>query len=398
MSAVGRALLCLIAAALLMNATPPVSGSAQVYSSSPVPSGSVRHVVTIVMENEEYSSVIGNPSAPYENALAANYTLLTSYYGVTHPSLPNYLAMVSGNTYVSSDCAPSQCSVNSSSVVNLLQSRGLSWREYAESMPANCSQTASADGLYQPKHNPFVYFENITGNNGSGPTSAYCDSHVVSLSQFWVDLAANALPAYSFVTPNMCDDGHDCSLSTADAWLSTVVPKIEASQEFASTVVFVVYDEGSTNAGFGDVAGGQVPCIVVSPLVIHGYRSDVQYSHYSLLATTESLLGLGGLGRNDSTAQPMSDIFSSCANCQTTLNSSASSASSSSSSSSTALSKSSSSTAATTSAPGPSAGSASQGSDLATVAIAGGAALVIVVSSLWAWRRPRAGSRKSAFS
>src|SRR5580658_8282576 len=82
---------------------------------------SVHHVITIVMENEEYSQVIGNPSAPYQNALAANYSLLTSYYAVSHPSLPNYLAMVSGTTYFSSDCLPSQCSTNSSSIVSLLQ-------------------------------------------------------------------------------------------------------------------------------------------------------------------------------------------------------------------------------------------------------------------------------------
>jgi phospholipase C len=142
-------------------------------STSTIPT--VRHVITIVMENEEYSQVIGDPSAPYENALAVNYTLLTSYYAVRHPSLPNYLAMVSGTTQnVSSDCLPSQCSTNSSSIVDLLQSHGLTWKEYAESMPTNCSQTVSSDGLYQPKHGPFVYFSSITGNHGTGQTSAYC--------------------------------------------------------------------------------------------------------------------------------------------------------------------------------------------------------------------------------
>jgi|GEM_PF-625201 len=281
-------------------------------SAQPVPSASVQHVITIVMENEEYSQVIGNPSAPYENALAANFTLLTEYYAIRHPSLPNYLAMVSGSTQdVSSDCLPSQCSTNASSIVDLLQSHGLTWKEYAESMPTNCSQTVSSDGLYWPKHDPFVYFSSITGNSGSGQTSAYCDSHVVSLAQFWTDLNANALPNYSFITPNICDDAHSCSLSTGDTWLSTVVPRIESSQEFSSTVLFVTYDESATSdvSGFGSAHGGHIPCIVVSPFVNRGYQSTVLYSHYSLLATTESLLGLGNLGKNDATAQLMSDVF-----------------------------------------------------------------------------------------
>lgn len=282
-------------------------------SAQPVPSASVRHVITIVMENEGYSQVIGNPSAPYENALSANYTLLTEYYAIRHPSLPNYLAMVSGSTQgVLSDCLPSQCSTNSSSMVDLLQSHGLTWKEYAESMPTNCSQTVSSDGLYWPKHDPFVYFSNITGNSGTGQTSAYCDSHVVSLAQFWTDLNANALPNYSFITPNICDDAHSCSLSTGDTWLSKVIPRIEISQEFNSTVLFLTYDESSTSdiSGFGSAHGGHILCIVVSPFVNRDYRSTVQYSHYSLLATTESLLGLGNLGKNDSIAQPMYDVFS----------------------------------------------------------------------------------------
>jgi hypothetical protein len=305
--------------------------------------GSVHHVITIVMENEEYSQVIGNPSAPYQNALAANYTLLTSYYAVSHPSLPNYLAMVSGTTYVSSDCLPNQCSTNSSSIVNLLQTSGLTWKEYAESMPTNCSQAVSPDGLYQPKHDPFVYFSSITGNNGSGQTSSYCDSHVVSFAQFWTDLNSSSFPNYAFVTPNDCDDGHSCSISTADAWLSTVVTRIEGSRDFSSTVLFVVYDEGSTNAGFGNAHGGQVPCIVVSPFATPGYKSTVPYSHYSLLSTTESLLGLGSLGRNDSAAQVMYDVLAACTSqsgeagegaCQRTTISSASSGTSGTSSTS----------------------------------------------------------------
>jgi len=262
------------------------------------------------MENEEYASVIGSPSAPYQNSLASSYALAADYFGVAHPSLPNYLALVAGSTFgVTSDCQPAQCSLpsNVTTIATLLDSHHLSWREYAESMPTNCSQLISSDDLYYPKHNPFVYFAAITGNNGTGSASSYCDSHVVSLSQFYTDLQAGDLPNYSFVTPNICDDAHSCPLSTGDNWLSTFVPKIINSSSFATTALFITYDEGNTNDTAG--GGGKVPCILVSPFAKPGYVSNTEYSHYSLLATVEAIFNLGSLGRNDATSSAMGDLF-----------------------------------------------------------------------------------------
>jgi phosphatidylinositol-3-phosphatase len=262
------------------------------------------------MENEEYSSVIGNPSASYQNQLASRYALAGSYYAVAHPSLPNYLALVAGSTFgVTSDCLPDQCSLPAgvTTLAALLDSRGLTWKEYAESMPAPCSQTESTDGLYFPKHSPFVYFGSITGDNGTGTPSSYCDSHVVSFAQFWTDLGAGDLPNFSFVTPNICDDAHSCPLAMGDQWLSTVVPRIVNSTSFGTTALFIVYDEGNSNDTAG--GGGQVPCILVSPFAKEGYVSHVEYSHYSLLATVEAIFDLGSLGRSDAGASPMSDLF-----------------------------------------------------------------------------------------
>lgn len=262
------------------------------------------------MENEEFGSVIGSPSAPYQNSLASSYALAGSYFGVAHPSLPNYLALVAGSTFgVTSDCLPAQCSFpsNVTTIATLLDSHHLSWKEYAESMPANCSQVNSSDGLYFPKHNPFVYFGAVTGDNGTGTASSYCDSHVVSMEQFYADLKSGSLPNYSFITPNICDDAHSCPIATGDQWLSTVVPEIIGSSSFASSALFIVYDEGASS----DVAGGggQVPCILVSPFAKAGYASSVGYSHYSLLATVEAIFDLGNLGRNDAGASPMTDLF-----------------------------------------------------------------------------------------
>lgn len=280
---------------------------------SPTFPNPIRHVIIIVMENEEFSSVIGNNNsdASYQNSLASKYALASEYYAVSHPSLPNYFSLVAGTTFgLSSDCQPSECSQNGRNLIDLLNEKGLSWKSYAESMPTNCSQLVSQDGLYYPKHNPFVYFSDITGNEGSGAVSKYCSSHVVSFNQFGVDLANNNLPNFAFIVPNMCDDAHSCSLDTGDSWLAMTVPRIINSSEFKSTVLFIVYDEGATtnsyNSGQG---GGQVACIIVSPFVKTGYKSENPYSHYSLLATIEAIYNLGNLGRNDTTATVMSDLF-----------------------------------------------------------------------------------------
>ena len=280
-------------------------------SGQPIAGGAIQHVIIIVMENEGYGSVMGSPSAPYQNQLASQYALAANYFAVSHPSLPNYLAMVAGDTFgVTSDCLPAQCALPKTTIPSLLDGKGLTWKEYAESMPANCSQTDSPDGLYVAKHDPFVYIDGITGNSGSGATSASCDSHVVPFSQFSKDLSSSNLPSYSFITPNLCDDAHSCALSTGDQWLSTVVPGIIKSSSFPTTALFIVYDEGSNNAGFGPNSGGQVVFILVSPFARPGYVSQVPYSHYSLLATVEAIFKTGNLGRNDATASVMSDLFS----------------------------------------------------------------------------------------
>lgn len=267
----------------------------------------IKHVIIILMENEGYQQVIGSASAPYENMLASHYASAANYFALSHPSLPNYLALVAGSTFgVTTDCSPSQCSIPGLTIANLLDSHGLTWKEYAESMPSNCSQSDSPDGLYVTRHNPFVYFSSITSNTGSGTTSQYCDSRVVPFSQFWTDLQSTNLPNYSFITPNLCDDAHGCSLSTGDAWLSTVIPRMINSSSFSSTVIFVTYDEGS---GSTPNTPSQVPFILVSPFAKQGFVSNIYYTHYSLLATVEMIFQLGNLGRNDSTATVMSDMF-----------------------------------------------------------------------------------------
>lgn len=245
-----------------------------------------RHVVWIWMENRTYSSVLGNgTSAPKLTSYAGRCGLATRYYAVTHPSLPNYLAASSGSTGgVTSDCAPTSCPQKRSSLFAQLAAAGRTWRAYDESMPSNCFLSATSS--YAPKHNPAVYFPGIrsrckTWDVPMGGTSG----------RFATALSNGTLPAFSFVTPNICHDGHDCSTSTADSWLGGWLGRITTSAAYRAgdTAVFVTWDEG--------VGSDQhIATVVIAPTVPRGLRTATHFTHYSLLRTTEDLLGLKPLG------------------------------------------------------------------------------------------------------
>lgn len=261
--------------------------------------GGIGHVVILVMENKGYSQIIGDSDAPFENKLASQYALASNYYAVSHPSLPNYVAMIAGDyfNFGLKDGAPPKGGLNFTNVVDLFEARGISWKAYVQDLPSPCY--LSSVGNYEVDHNPFVYFHGIQSN------STRCNK-IVGLDQFSRDLAQNGLPNFSFIVPN---DKY------GDRWLSEFVPAIIQSASFSSMVLFIVYDEGSDNGGFvaGDytVNGDQVVCLAVSPLVKRGFQSNHEYSHYSLLATVEAIFGIGNLGRGDSVMPPMTDLFAS---------------------------------------------------------------------------------------
>jgi hypothetical protein len=240
------------------------------------------HVVWIWMENKPYGSVIGSSSAPYENALARSCGMAGNYSGITHPSLPNYIAATAGSNFgISDDNGPSSHPLAQQSIFGQLAAAGSSWKSYEESMPHNCATSPS--GNYAVKHNPAAYFTAIRTS---------CGVDDVPLSPALAnDIAAGALPAFSFVTPNLCDDTHDCSVSTGDKWLATWVPRILAGPNYraGNTLVVVTWDEG-------DSGNNHIPTIVVAPSVRPGTVAGAALNHYSLLRTTEDLLGVGHLG------------------------------------------------------------------------------------------------------
>ncbi|MGN7797645.1 alkaline phosphatase family protein [Leifsonia sp. 22587] len=253
----------------------------------------------ILEENKPASRIVGNADAPYFNQLLTRYAHATQYSAITHPSLPNYLALTSGTTGgISSDCNPpgGSCLVTSPNLADSLRAAGRTWKMYAEGMPSPCS--APNAGRYAVKHNPFLYYPSVTASE------AYCRQHDVPFSGFAADLAStSSLPAFSFVSPDLCNDMHSCPISTGDVWLSRVVSQILASPAFTSqrSLLVVTFDEG-------DSGNNVVACVFAGPGARRGAVSSVGYTHYSLLRTIEDGLGLPPLGES-AAATPMSDLL-----------------------------------------------------------------------------------------
>lgn len=247
----------------------------------------------IILENHEYSQVVGNSGEmPYFNSLLPRGTLATEYNGVSHPSLPNYLAIIGGSTYgINTDCTT--CWANGPNLGTQLSEARLSWRAYMEDMPEPCFSGPTSGG-YAKKHNPFMYFESITTN------PSLCQN-VVPSSWLPVDLASKKGPRkFTWITPNLCNDGHDCSLATTDGWLAAWVPRI-LPKLGPQGVLIITFDEG-----FG--AGLHIPTFFVGPGARKGVQLSGQYNHYSLLATLEWRYHLSRINEASS-AVPMKGAF-----------------------------------------------------------------------------------------
>ena len=267
------------AAALVVLVVLP--GSARARGGVPV----FGHVFVIVFENKERQSVLGNPSAPTFNRLAHEYATLGRYYGVAHPSLPNYLALVSGSTHgITSDCTA--CAVGGRSLAGTLADAHRTWKTYAEGLP-RAGFTGAFAGRYAKKHDPFLYFRDVLASPARR-------RRVVPLKQLARDLAANRLPSFSLVVPDLCHGMHDCSVATGDAWLGRFLKPLLASPKLAHSAVFVVFDEPSG----GSPATGKVPALALGPLVVTGSVSAARTSHYGLLRTIEDAWSLPRLGHS----------------------------------------------------------------------------------------------------
>ncbi|HET7654420.1 MAG TPA: alkaline phosphatase family protein [Acidimicrobiales bacterium] len=315
------------------------------------------HVFVIVLENKTYEVTFGADSpAPYlAETLPAQGALLRQYYGTGHVSLDNYISMVSGqapNPQTQSDCqfftdfvsltggaldgngqaVGTGCvyPANVRTVADQLESAGFTWKGYMEDMGTPCrhpavnsrdeTQSAKVGDQYAARHNPFVYFHSIIDD------PARCAAHVVDLKALPADLASEkTTPAFSFISPNLCNDGHDApcvdgkpgGLVSADAFLQEWVPRITSSPAFAKNgVLIVTFDEAEVGDAATDTraccheptgpntlmpgivgpGGGRTGTVVLGPKIRPGTVSDEPYNHYSLLRTFEDLFGLTHLG------------------------------------------------------------------------------------------------------
>ena len=362
---------------VLAGCTSPGSGTATgggATGSSPAAPGgqprlsAVRHVWIIELENQGFQQSFGTPAIdPYlARTLPQLGVLLENYYAVGHSSAANYIAQISGQApdlATQSDCPlwtpfPGQVIAGPYHQVlgegcvyppavqtlgNQLSAAGFSWAAYLQDMgndPARDSTVSTARGpacghpatwavdrthraeradQYAARHDGFAFFRSVTGNQ------AFCDAHILSFRPLPGDLArTSATPAFSFIVPDLCDDGHDApcvtgapgGLAQADAFLSRWVPKIMAAPAYRDGgLIVVTFDEGSDAAACcGEVSGlspahpnvpepgrngpggGRIGTVLLSPLIRAGTVSTVEYNHYSLLRTVEDIFGLPHLG------------------------------------------------------------------------------------------------------
>lgn len=219
---------------------------------------------------------------PNFNRYAEEYTLLNAHYAVTHPSLPNYLTLIGGDTFgVISNC--NDCYIDAASLPDLIEASGRTWRTYQERMPSACFLGDAFK--YVQKHNPFIYFTPIREN------PERCNHGIVPLTQLDADLVARALPNFVFITPDLCNSAHDCQTSTADTWLGTVASKLQAYLEADGQpyLMILTWDEGQGNhscCGLSEEqAGGRIATVLISPQAKSGFQDETPYTHYSILKT-----------------------------------------------------------------------------------------------------------------
>ena len=259
------------------------------------------HVFIVVEENANYSDVIGNPSMPYLNGLANQYGLASNYFANLHPSIPNYFELTTGKTLTIIDSlTPQFFAPSDDNVVRELLAAGKTWKSYAEDLPS-VSYTGGDSGKYAVRHNPLAYMTDVQNNSVQS-------QNLVPFSQFPADLPTANLPDYSFIVPNLCNDAHDCPLSTADTWLRNNIDPLIKSPEFQKDgLLIIVFDEANDldlTAG-----GGHVAAVIVSPFAKSGYKSVAFYQHQSVLRLMLEALGVSKLPGDAASAPAMWEFF-----------------------------------------------------------------------------------------
>jgi hypothetical protein len=263
-----------------------IGGTAQAAGSVPTPD----HVVVVVMENHAYSQIIGSSSAPYINSLKSGGAILTSSFAITHPSQPNYFTIFSGATQgITDDSCYTPGFSSAPNLASELAAAGKTWGSYNETLPSQGSTTCSS-GKYDRKHNPWFGFSNV-------PTSS-----AKTFTQFPTDYTT--LPQVSFVTPNLCSDMHDCSVSTGDTWLKNNLGAYATWAKTHNSLLLVTFDEDNK------LSGNKIATVLYGQPVTAGSSSAGSYTHYNVLRTIEDMYGTSHAG-NAASASDITGIWAS---------------------------------------------------------------------------------------
>ncbi len=264
------------------------------------------HVVIILFENSGINDSYNcGVNCSYITQLANAYGLAENYSALTHPSMGNYIALTSGSLYTNSDSAPPG-SVKAVNIVDSLEGAGLTWKAYMENYQGGCSGNGSP--LYVDRHNPFDKYADIYNNTARCARIVNTGSDAGnSSSVFLTDLASDSAPNYMWLTPNLCHDMHDCSVSAGNNYLANLVPKILDSYIFTTqkAALFITFDEA-----YGTFPKDYVTSIWAGPAAKQSYKSTTFYDHYSFLSTIENFWNLPSLTPKDASATPMSEFFS----------------------------------------------------------------------------------------
>jgi len=289
-----RVLAAALAAATVYATVSPAAGAARVPR--------LKHVWVFVLENHSYNEIIGNPAVPFLNHLARRHGVATRYYAVTHPSLPNYLAMISGSTH---RCTSNGCPGNyrGRTLAGQFALHGLRWRGYIEGLP-EAGYTGRDVGDYRRHHNPFVYFRSIVQK----PRQR---SHILPFRAFRKSLRRP--PALSYIVPTDVHNMHSGSEGVSDAWMHNWVPRIMNSRGFRHHgAIFITWDEADKGDTSGccveGVQGGHQPLIAIVHNGPMHVRLSKRRSAYSLLRTIEAGFRFSHLG-HASQAKPLAKFF-----------------------------------------------------------------------------------------
>jgi acid phosphatase len=270
----------------------------------------LQHVAIVTLENANYGDVIGAPNMPYLTSLLAQGSLAGKYYANSHPSIPNYFMMTTGQAITNDDSFTDV--VTTDNVARELTATSKSWKVYAEAIPSP-GYLGGDKGFYLRHHNPFSYFSDVQQN----PMLA---ANIVPFTNLAIDLSSGGLPNYSFIVPNAANDAHSCldgstlnctlssRLQRADLWLQTNIGPLLADPNFQKSGLFViVFDESADDITNG---GGHVVALLIGTHVKAGYVGNTtSYDHRSLLSLSMKALGVPTIPNGADAAPQMTEFF-----------------------------------------------------------------------------------------